>query len=357
MEIRNMLPQLTCHGRTRLDGDCLYMNWTCTGVSVQFTGKQLKARLRALGEVSMEGPVEYPWVGVTVDGGETLVNRFECREEDAWYTLWECPDDLPHVVRLIKLTENARGKLGILELETDGTFLEAPRTSSRKIEFVGDSITCGFGNEAANRDDLFNPAEENGWITYAATAARELGAEFNCVSVSGISANAPEKPLFPMKPMRELYPYCDRLYDDRMEQEPAAWDFAGNRKDLVVVNLGTNDVNPVRFYTDLEQADREEAHFIRMYKEFIREIRSLNGPETKIVCVLGPMDFYLYDDIKTAVAEYRAESGDQQVWSLKIIGTNLMTEGFGAVGHPSAKTHQRAGRELAARLRQILNWE
>jgi len=357
MKLDKLLPLLTLHGRTRQDGDCLYMNWTCSGFSVRFTGHTLKAKLRALGEKQHfppDSPVEYPWAGVCVDGSDALSNRFVCQEGDNWYTLWDSPDGGCHTLRLIKLTENARGKLGLLELETDGVLSAVPEENRLQVEFVGDSITCGFGNEATDRDAPFDPAEENGWITYAAIAARELNAEFNCVSVSGISANAPEKPMMPMAPMSELYAYADRLYDDRVGNPPQPWDFSGHKKDLVVVNLGTNDVNPIRFYTDLNQADREEAHFIRQYKAFIRKIRELNGPDTRIVCALGPLDYYLFDNIRTAVAEYAAETGDDRVYTLKLIGVNLMTEGFGAVGHPSVKTHSRAGHELALRLRKIL---
>lgn len=357
MEQNNLLPLLTQHGRIRQDGDCLFMNWTCSGFSVRFTGRTLKAKLRALGEKQPfpeDSPVEYPWVGVTVDGGSTLVNRFVCTEGEAWYTLWESPDDGPHTVRLIKLTENARGKLGLLDLRTDGVLSAPPGEKRLQIEFIGDSITCGFGNEATDRDAPFDPAEENGWITYAAIAARELGAEFSCVSVSGISVSAPEKPMFSMKAMNELYAYTDRLYDDRIGCTLRKWDFSGHKKDLILLNLGTNDVNPIRFYKDLEQADREEAHFIRQYQAFIRQIRALNGPDAKIVCTLGPLDYYLFDNIRTAVAEYRGETGDDRVYARKLIGVNLMTEGFGAVGHPSAKTHERVGHELALRLKEIL---
>lgn len=356
MVVNEVLPLLKLHGRTRIDGDCLYFNWTCSGFSVGFRGRRLRAKLKALGETQPfppNSPEEFPWAAVTVDGSEEFTSRFECRDE-GWYTLFEASDGEPHTVRLIKLTENARGKLGLLELEADGGLFALPEEKKLTIEFVGDSITCGFGNECTDRDGLFDPAEENGWITYAAIAARELGAEFSCVSVSGISANAPEKSMFPMKPMRELYPYADRLYDDRAGHEPQKWDFASAPRDLVFINLGTNDVNPIRFYRELEQADREEAHFVKAYKEFVTMIRQLNGPDTRIVCSLGPMDYYLFDNIRTAVSEYRQETGDEKVHVVKLIGINLMSEGFGAVGHPSAKTHARVGKELAARLRGMI---
>ena len=40
-----------------------------------------------------------------------------------------------------------------------------------------------------------------------------------------------------------------------------------------------------------------------------------------------------------------------QIW--KLIGINLMEEGFGSAAHPSLKTHIRMGRELAKRIRQL----
>ena len=39
------------------------------------------------------------------------------------------------------------------------------------------------------------------------------------------------------------------------------WQFSSHPKDAVVINLGTNDVNPIRFYSDLGAAGEEELWF------------------------------------------------------------------------------------------------
>ena len=351
------------HGRTWLEKNGpLWFNWTCSGFTIRFTGSVLRAVIRSV-ENQMpafpgfpENPIEYPCVGVVGEDGETLERRYECREKEDTYELFS-GDAGEHLLRLVKLSEGSRGQAGLVMLETDGEILPADLPEKAlKIEFVGDSITCGYGNECPNRDDHFNPNEENGWMTYGAIAARNIGAEFNMISYSGISTALPEHSRFPMRlpSMEELYAYTDREVQEKFGLEPEAWDFAANKKDIVLINLGTNDVNPVRFAPDRGTAAREEAHFVKKYGEFIRKVRKLNGPDTLILSVLGPMDYYLYDKIRDAVSDYQKETGDERIRCFKFIGINLMSEGFGADGHPSMKTHQRIGAQLGEILKEIL---
>ena len=157
-----------------------------------------------------------------------------------------------------------------------------------------------------------------------------------------------------MPSMEELYAYTDRDVQEKFGLEPDAWDFAANKKDIVLLNLGTNDVNPIRFAPDQQTAAREEAHFLVKYGEFLKKVRALNGPDTLILSVLGPMDYYLYDRIREAVLLYQKETGDQRIRTFKFIGINLMSEGFGADGHPSMATHKRIGAQLGEILKEIL---
>lgn len=359
MKIRELLPKLSLHGRTVYDEkrEALFFNWSCSGFTVVFTGKILKAYFTPMGDEipappgMPANPVYYPYVGVVLDDGETLTGRQECREE-GWYTLWQSDQVESHVFRVVKVTENARGKLGLLELETDGEFLQAPFNQKPTIEIVGDSITCGFGNEAANNDPEYRNSEENGWMSYAAIAARELGYEFSLISESSISVCQPQRPFIPIHAMDEIYHLTDELYDSRRGVEPACWDFDNHHSDIVVLNLGTNDANPMRFYQDISDVDAMEVFFEKQYRKFIEQVRSCNGKDTFIVCTLGSMDYYLYDHIASVVRNYQEETGDKYICVFKLVGINAMLEGYGAVGHPSMKTHTRMGRELAWRLRK-----
>lgn len=356
--MKTIMQHLKLHGRTLWDEErqALFCNWTCSGISVKFSGSVLKAKLVVMEDAipSPPGfpptPDYYPCVGVVVDGGE-LENRQEIRE-NGLFTLWE-GEAGEHTLRFVKLSENSRGKLGIQALVCDGQILPAVWEEKPVMEIIGDSITCGFGNESSNNSPEFLCSEENGWITYGALAARELGYEWRQICVSGISASQPEHPMFPMAGMNEIYHLTDQLYAQRTGTEAACWDFENHKTDIVVLNLGTNDVNPIRFTPDFGAVKGMEAWFFNRYREFVADIRRLNGPDTWIVCTLGSMDYYLFDQIKAAVESYKAETGDEKIACFKFGGINMMTEGFGAMAHPSAATHARMGRELAFRLREL----
>lgn len=357
--MKALLNKLRIHGRTVWDEDkqALFCNWTCSGVTVRFQGTYLKARLTVLADQIPaapgfpENPDYYPCVGVVTDG-ETLENRQEITAE-GWYDLWQ-GESGEHTVRIVKVSENSRGKLGILSMVCDGEILELPAENKPVMEIIGDSITCAFGSESANNSPEFLCSEENGWMSYGAIAARELGYEWSQICVSGISASQPEQPMFPMPGMNEIYHLTDQLYDERRGVEPVEWNFSKHHTDIVVLNLGTNDVNPIRFSQDFGDVKAKEDYFQRRYQEFIGKIRQCNGKDTFIVCTLGSMDYYLYDRIQAAVDGYKRTTGDEEVCTFKFIGINMMTEGFGAMGHPSAKTHQRMGKELAFRLRELV---
>lgn len=354
--MKELLNKLKLHGRTVWDdqAQALFCNWTCAGFTVTFAGSKLRAELTVLEDKipSPPGfpptPDYYPCIGVVVDG--ELRNRQEIRE-NGWYDLWQ-GEEGEHTLRFVKLSENSRGKLGIKALEAD-EILPVKWEEKPVMEIIGDSITCGFGNESAHNSPEFLCSEENGWDTYGARAARELGFDWRQICVSGISASQPEHPMFPMEGMNEIYHLTDQLYDKRRGVTPEAFDFAANKADIVVLNLGTNDVNPIRFSQDFGAVKAMEEWFYARYKEFVADIRRLNGPDTWILCTLGSMDYYLYDPLKRAVEAYIAETGDEKVATFKFALINLMTEGFGAMGHPSAKTHERMGRELAYRVREI----
>ena len=58
--------------------------------------------------------------------------------------------------------------------------------------------------------------------------------------------------------------------------------------------------------------------------------------------------------IRDVVEEIKAETGDQKICSFAYIPINVMMEGYGAAGHPSAKTHLRMGVELANYIRKYV---
>ena len=348
------------HGRTIYDEakEALFCNWSCSGFTVGVDGSYLKVKVAAIYDLMPEMPnfpppkPDWPCIGVVID--DELTGRTECQnEEPEWVTLWE-GEAAKKEMRVIKISENSKGKIGILEIETDGTFFKPEVKDVKKIEIVGDSITCGFGNEAPDNSMEFHTMEENGWTSYGALAARELGYEFSLICESGICVTRPKFPMFDQHAMDEIYQFTDECYDSRRGAEPELWDFKANPQDIVVINLGTNDGNAIRFYQDFDTIEVNEKWFHDGYKKFVQTVRELNGPDTWILCSLGSMDYYLYYAIKEVVEELREEMGDEKIAAFEFVPINVMFEAHGAGGHPSQKTHNRMGKELVKYIQKFI---
>lgn len=233
-----------------------------------------------------------------------------------------------------------------LILDGDGRLLTPPALPSRKIEFIGNSITCGYGSESTDPNEHFSFETENHYIGYAQVCARALNAQAQIVARSGIGIYrnyAGPKTGNPKDNMPAQYPYT--LYNDQSEK----WDFAQYRPDVVCINLGTNDLSTKGYDVKLLREG---------YKNFLATVRR-NNPDAKIVFLCGSM---LTDDIleiarKTlddVVAEANKE-GDKEVYRFDFTPQNgdLM---YGADFHPSRWQHEKMGAELTAFLRSLMGW-
>ena len=335
------------HGRIRKDEkkQALWFNWTGAGFSFRFEGTVLKARLFGYAEpetapFDLPFTLMYPVVGTHTDGGELV--RYKLADGEQELTLFEGAKG-EHQLTLRKLSENVMGKCALLSLETDGCFLAPPKAKALKIEFAGDSITCGYGNEAKDPMGL-RTEDENAESTYAYLAAKALDAEYSAVCVSGCAVTEPF-PDMENRGMDTLYACTDLPFERAFKNEEAeAWDFAAHKNDVVVINLGTNDQMVLSMQGFSKEADME---FHRNYRALLEQIREKNGKDTLIVSTLGPMGYYLWDEIRDIVKKYAEETGDGRIVCFKYGQMNIMSEGTGADGHPSANTHARMARELA----------
>ncbi|GMV82750.1 MAG: hypothetical protein AMXMBFR7_39340 [Planctomycetota bacterium] len=252
--------------------------------------------------------------------------------------------DLPlgeHVVAVIKRTEPIFGTWQIhgFELSTGAELLPLLR-KERRIEFLGDSITCGYGNEAKNQHEKFSAATENAYLGYGALAARSLDAEATIIAWSG-------KCLWPRNSLSELWDRTLPL------DAGSAFSFDARPPHAVVINLGTND---------FAGGNPEESGWVGAYHAFIGSIRA-RYPETLIVCAIGPMMSDPFSPSKNAlttikrylsrvVAEQIAR-GDSRVRML-VFETQKGENGFGADWHPSLKTHELMADRLCAFLKAEL---
>lgn len=353
------------------EGGGLFCNWTCSGIKFGFRGSSLAVKIRAFPSAEQElNPVTaafgsretWPWIAVFVDDEEEPARYVEANKEEDVYPLLVFEDEEVHTVTIRKITENAKGKVCLKEFYGEGEILSlnglgdigstekkgAGKTEGQrlKVEFIGDSITCGFGNMVNDANRMFYSADENGWMSYAAVAARKLQADFSVVSCSGIAVTEGiGKFAYAIPPMKYYYPYCDRMAQETegKEENFVLWDFENHIPDVIVLNLGTNDATVIDLNGDLQEGIKK---FEKDYYEFLQILRRHNGSSPWIICSLGSLDYFLYDSIQKVVGKFKEEQGDRKISCFKY-GRVRVNDGLGACRHPYVTTQVRMGEELA----------
>ena len=220
-----------------------------------------------------------------------------------------------------------------------------PALPTRKIEFIGNSITCGYGVEALSGKIRFSEETENHYYTYAAIAARELQAQHYVTARSGIGIyrnyNGPKAGNPDCMPAL----YLQTLFGDSTE----VWDVQRYQPDLVCVNLGTNDCSTQGYDPALLKA---------AYVRFGQRLRALY-PAAKIVWLCGSMldgePLKLVERTLDEVAAEANAAGDKEVYRFNFSPQNGDL-GYGADFHPSIGQQRRMADELIPFLRQLMGW-
>lgn len=346
------------HGRCWEQPKMLHFNWSCCGVSLRVRATLVVADFCAACGDEWDGIPDqpgvrkrqnWPWAAVFRAGEETPDRRFQITETQHSQLLFAAQQTDAQTLHIVKLTENAKTRLALRGIWLEGELEQLPEEPPKKrIELVGDSITCGFGNLTDMRDRFFYDADEDAWQAHGPLAARKLGMDWRMISISGICLARRES--LPMDyAMEDLYRYTDYPGQTAEGLQPQLWDFAAAPADYVVINLGTNDSTAAAF--EGVPSPTSES-FEQDYLRFLGMVRACNGPRTHIICALGSMDHYFFDSICRAVKKHCEETGDFNVSCLKYLRMSP-ADGFGACGHPSAATHRKMAEELCQHIARL----
>ena len=307
-------------------------NWPASTVAFTVSGGSVSAKLK-------DSAGKNFWQ-VVINGQASSVLALEAGEKT-----YSIASNLPsgqHTIELVKRTESSQGLTQILGLSlADGATLLPTPARTRRIEVIGDSITCGFGNEAASKEEKFTPATENAWLTYGAVAARAVNADYVSIAASG-------KKLWPDNTIVSLY---DRVLANAGNPK---WDFTSWIPDVVVINLGTND---------FARENPDEAGWVGAYVAFIRQIQA-RYPKAHVYCAVGPMisEWPGARKPRSTILGYlakvveQANAGGGAPVHFIDFGVQAQHHGIGADWHPSVRTHSIMADKLTAAIKQDLGW-
>lgn len=253
-----------------------------------------------------------------------------------------------HRVQIYKRTEGSQG-VGTfkgISISEKGEMVSWDKIPARKIEFIGNSITCGYGTEGLTMNERWKPSTENNYQSYAPIMARAFGADYHIVAHSGqgVVRNYGYKEKISPSAMPARF---NRVYDEKPEP---VWNFSSWKPDLVVINLGTNDFS-TKPYPD-------KADFIAGYERLINEVFKQYG-NLPVFCVVGPMtDEPCYSYVKEMVENFRATQKKTNVYFVGI-PTYLMepNRDLGSDTHPNYKGQQKMAAHVLPVISSVLGWE
>lgn len=259
-----------------------------------------------------------------------------------------------HEVRVVKLSEACNSTLGIRDIVVDAEDAIVPvAKKAHTIEFIGDSITCGYGVDLEDTGGGFKTLTENVTRAYAYRTAEILDADYSMVSysghgiLSGYTSNGQLNTKQLVPPYYDYLGFCYGKFEGTLQPQNIEWQFE-EEPSLIVINLGTNDAS----YTGGDGTRQKE--YADAYVAFLKEIRAKN-PNAPILCTLGIMGTQLCDAMELAVSDYTAETGDTNISSMRF-AAQLAEDGYAVDWHPTAKTHDKAAEVLSDYIRNWLGW-
>jgi len=279
-------------------------------------------------------------------------------ERDSVVTLATALPDGRHTVRLMYVIEGYEffPEFWGFVLDEGRQLVETPVLPSRKIEFIGNSITCGYGNEGLNKFEHFDYATENHYYSYASITARNLDAQHWVVARSGIGAyrnyDGP-KTGNPESNMPAQYEYTGYAWQPELRKEPTflkeKWDFSRYQPDVICINLGTNDLSTPNY--DLKLLKQG-------YQKLLKMVRQHN-PKSKIVFLTGSMlynqELQIAVQMLNEIADEAQKAGDKEVYRFDM--AHIEGDVFlGNDWHPNVYQDEKMAGELTAYLRKLMGW-
>lgn len=310
-------------------------DWPGVYIQFQFTGKSCAVKM---------SDTRHDYFQVLVDDLPAKVMKVT---SDTVLVIADNLKNKLHRVEIVKRTEGEQGTATFsgIYLDKGAAISPWPNLPKHKIQFIGNSITCGYGVEGKSKNEHFKPETENAYESYAPITARAFDADYHLVSHSGygVVRNYGYKEKTSPEPMPSKY---DQVYD--LKKQPK-WNFSNWVPDAVVINLGTNDFSTHPF--------PDKAVFQRGYENLILRVQK-NYPGVPVFCIVGPMiDEPCYSYVKEMVEAFRQV---HQVSNVYFVGvpTYLMIPGhdLGADSHPNYSGQKKTASFLVPVMSSVLGW-
>jgi lysophospholipase L1-like esterase len=266
-----------------------------------------------------------------------------------------------HTIELYKRTEGNVGDTQFLgfTFPNGGQLLSQPPAPARRIEFLGDSMTDGFGDECASASETFSGGTQNERLAFSGLVAHDLGADHHNVSYSGRGVL--------LNYTRADTVVFDQYFPRTMATVQAAdWIFTSFSPDVVWITLGANDWDKEAANT----APPDLTQFTNKYIALAALVRSKYST-AHVFCSIAPsinddypvvspgVSWNALTNMRAALSNViaaRASLGDTRFYAYEFTRADQATDMTGCAYHPNLALHRKMANEVIAQIKAKTSW-
>ena len=288
----------------------------------------------------------YNFYSLELDG--EYIGRFKIEGDTLVAKKIEIPGGkASHRLSVYKSTEASNGNIVFAGLRCI-KLLPTTGIPAKKIEFIGNSITCGMG--ADTKEIPCGTAQwydqHNAYLAYGPRVARQLNLQYMLSSVSGIGI---------YRNWNSDGPAMPQVYENRYLDTDSTrrWDFTGFVPDIVSIALGTNDFSDGDGTRERKPFDPET--YVNTYIAFVEKIYS-HYPNTQIALLTSPMvsgekEMIFFDCLNKVKTHFDEIGGHKSIAIYRFQGI----EPHGCSYHPDIDDHAKMAEAVIPFFQQLLN--
>ncbi len=332
-------PRIAYMGRVELSGQRAEMGFP--GITIRFVYSGPAPVVRMTGN----SPTCY--FNLSCNGWDPVVIRLNAGENEIALPLGAAPPG-GWQVELVRRTESWMGTASFdgLELPAGCALLEPTPWPSRRLMFIGDSLTCGEYDERFPNEFDSTPRSTNAARSYAMLLARWLGAQVHLVCYGGRGITRDWSGKTDTNTLPVFFP---RTLPDK---EGSVWDHSRYAPDVIVINDGT----------DFDAGPQDEAKFTDAYAAFVGQVRAAY-PGAYIILTESGFQSDGTDGrpraardqlmrAMAAVVQRRSGAGDSRI---RVARCGFFP-GTPSNGHVVAFQQEQIAQELLGPIREVTGW-
>lgn len=325
----------------KLQNDNVILIGTASSVSFNFSGNECSISLQ-----SVDSYEHHNYVSLVLDGKYLGKIKIEKGAPQS-FPIKVTSNKKEHKLEIYKNTEAHSG--GILFAGTTAKLTSISFKKKKKIEFIGDSITCAAASDSVDCDKGEYMDHHNGYYAYGPTLSRAIGVDYLVSSVSGIGMyrnwndENKDEAIMP-----DVY---QNLYLTKEASKPK-YDFSF-QPNIISIALGTNDFSGGDGKKERLPFNPEK--YVSNYINFIRMLYEHN-PNAQIVITNSPMvggdrAIVFEDCLKKVKAAFDADKSHKPILIFKF---KPMTPN-GCLGHPDVADQKVMADQYGPFLKKLTN--